>query len=100
LSGEEYLSEMSRVLERDARWPQSVTLYRPVGVGKTSLALQYAWSRALEGDLDAVIWIDATNTDTLRKSYTQAVKALGLKVLGDYPTSNFLGWLCRTDMFQ
>ncbi|KAI1654754.1 hypothetical protein F4813DRAFT_194925 [Daldinia decipiens] len=55
----------------------SMALYGLGGIGKTQIALAYAYQRL--GDLDAVFWIPAENTYTIQQSFSQiAISALKL----------------------
>jgi len=55
----------------------SVVLHGLGGVDRMQIALKYAYSKLDE--LDAVIWIDATNTISIRNSFNRVTsEALGL----------------------
>lgn len=55
----------------------SMALYGLGGIGKTQIALAYAYQRL--GDLDAVFWISAENTCTIQQNFSRiAVSALKL----------------------
>ncbi|KAI1087828.1 hypothetical protein F5B19DRAFT_46663 [Rostrohypoxylon terebratum] len=48
----------------------SIALYGLGGIGKTQVALAYAYKRL--GDLDAVFWISAESSDSIQRSFSHA----------------------------
>ncbi|MEV7393376.1 FxSxx-COOH system tetratricopeptide repeat protein, partial [Streptomyces sp. NPDC091215] len=62
------------------------------GVGKTQLAADYARSAWRAGELDVLVWINASNATQAASGYAQA----GIEILGaepDQATQAFLSWL-------
>lgn len=56
----------------------AVAIWGDGGVGKTEIALEYAWSKASE--YDVVLWVSARSRIAIQQSLTNASKtALGLK---------------------
>ncbi|KAF4991480.1 hypothetical protein FGRMN_7791 [Fusarium graminum] len=60
---------------------RSVTLYGMGGVGKTQIALEYAYR--FKGSYTHLIWIKSETEVELRQSLTAVVKALGLRQGGE-----------------
>lgn len=62
---------------KDKKVP-AVTIWGDGGVGKTQIALEYAWRKASE--YDVVLWVSARSKIAIQQSLTNASKtALGLK---------------------
>lgn len=72
---EEYFSDPSK--EHGFR---SIALYGVGGVGKSHVALKYAYLRAREHKLDAVLWMHSETRTALAQSFTDA--GLRLKLPG------------------
>jgi transcriptional regulator with XRE-family HTH domain len=55
-----------------------IFLYGPIGIGKTEVALRYAQLRYIDYTYSAVFWIDASDENTIQKSYDTLANLLGL----------------------
>ncbi|KAL9593091.1 MAG: hypothetical protein Q9179_006109 [Wetmoreana sp. 5 TL-2023] len=79
--------------------PPSITLEGIGGVGKTSIALQFA--HMAKTWCDAVLWIHSETTIALAQSYTDAARSLHLPGLTDGDHANnrliVLEWFSNTD---
>ncbi len=56
------------------------------GVGKTQLAINYAYSALEEKHYDTVLWIRAETSDSLNNSYIEFAKSLKIDIKGYKPT--------------
>lgn len=79
---------------------RSIALYGLGGVGKSSVALEYAERRLRNGELDAMFWIPSEKAVTIRQSFTEI--ALRLKLPDARPMDHdenyeiVLNWLRHT----
>ncbi|KAL8690231.1 MAG: hypothetical protein Q9224_004454, partial [Gallowayella concinna] len=77
----------------------SLAIHGLGGVGKTQIALEYAYSK--QAELDAVLWVPAENTLALQQGFTK-IAVDGLKLPNANPQSHqenmllVLAWLQRT----
>lgn len=74
------LDHMTASLEKTpvTRPLRSVALWAPAGMGKTQIALQYAWKQRDEG-VNAIFWIDTENESEWTKAFTEIAGLLGLE---------------------
>lgn len=98
---EKTLSEIDQYLQpkksRDGL--RSMAIYGLGGVGKTQIALEYAYSK--QAELDAVLWVPAENTLALQQGFTK-IAVDGLKLPNANPQSHqenmlhVVAWLQQT----
>ncbi|CAG8078910.1 unnamed protein product [Penicillium salamii] len=96
------LEEKLRVRHGEASIPYAVALHGLGGVGKSQLALKYAESQ--KDRFDPILWIDATNEELLRSSFTRCAAELGLledqnppprsALIDDWIIQRVRRWLC------
>jgi hypothetical protein len=72
------LKRLSELLEKrgEVTVTQTVALHGFGGVGKTQLAVEYAWKRF--GYYDAVLWVNADSPESLREGLAALASVLGL----------------------
>ena len=81
---------------------RSLAIHGLGGVGKTQIALEYAYSK--QADLDVVLWVPAENTLALQQGFTK-IAVEGLKLPNANPQSHqenmllVVAWLQRTSTF-
>ncbi|KAK0640745.1 P-loop containing nucleoside triphosphate hydrolase protein [Cercophora newfieldiana] len=94
---QDILDEIERILKpaRTEGGLRSVGLSGLGGIGKTQVALQYAYSKLDE--LDMVLWIDATCSGSANRSFTSAVKQLFPYFQGKEEEAREAKWLLVLD---
>lgn len=97
---EEQLEEIDSYLNPRVRQLRTYTIYGRRGVGKTNIALEYAYRNP--SGFDAIFWINCETATALRLSFTRM--ALLLKLGGVEPTGHHEEnliichkWLARTE---
>ncbi|KAK4667919.1 LOW QUALITY PROTEIN: uncharacterized protein QC764_0111100 [Podospora pseudoanserina] len=95
------LEQKLHIRHEKASVPYAVSVYGLGGVGKSQLALDYAEKHKL--DYNPILWIDATDEETVRSSFKICAAELGLTVEGgenqgsiitDAGVRAVLRWLC------
>ncbi|KAK4652120.1 hypothetical protein QC762_0099710 [Podospora pseudocomata] len=95
------LEQKLHIRHKKASVPYAVSLYGLGGVGKSQLALDYAEKH--KHDYNPILWIDATDEETVRSSFKICAAELGLTVEGgenqgsiitDAGVRAVLRWLC------
>ncbi len=76
--GEQTLAHLHEVLVAQSEEPNTnvVVLYGIGGVGKTQLAIEYAYRK--EHDFSSIFWIDCTNSDYARMSMLEGLRNVRL----------------------
>ena len=98
---EEILAEIARQLQPEKQLGslRSLAIHGLGGVGKTQIALEYAFSK--QAELDAVLWVPAENTLALQQGFTK-IAVDGLKLPNANPQSHqenmllVVSWLQQT----
>jgi tetratricopeptide (TPR) repeat protein len=72
------MAALLKIRHEKADVPFALAIHGLGGIGKTQLALRYA--EHYERDYNAILWIDATNQETVKSSFYRCAHALSLKV--------------------
>jgi NB-ARC domain len=102
---EDILSELHRRLdsEENARYMKSLALWGMGGIGKTQIALEYAYQRIEQG-ARAVFWAKSDTSLDLAHAFTDIGTTLGLKEISDTSDHeqnryHVMKWLQKTSMY-
>ena len=97
---EEQLEEIDSYLNPRIRQLRTYTIYGRRGVGKTNIALEYAYRNP--SSFDAIFWINCETATALRLSFTRMALTLklgGVEAVGHHEENLIIchKWLARTD---
>jgi TPR repeat protein len=86
IDGESYLQVIANHLRVSQGFPSYTVLCAldgTAGVGKTTLAIEYAWEH-LKSDYKSVFWLDASSESTLRTAYIFLLETLQADLPAEY----------------
>jgi hypothetical protein len=92
--------ELARVAKAGRTAVPTQVLSGMGGVGKTQLAAQFARRLASSGELDVLVWVNASSRDAIVAAYAEAARAVKVAepdVGRKAAAGRMLGWLERTD---
>lgn len=97
---DEIIDKIEASFGRQDQTFRSVALYGMGGVGKTAVVRKYIDNKSKEGEVQAVLWIDAEKESSIKASFTTIGQSLELPNINEEnPDANqfiVMGWLRRT----